>query len=244
MKILFLDESGDHSLSKIDPAYPLFVLGGVIMDEQYASSHLTHALDALKFRHFGSRDVVLHTADMIRNRNGFEALQRPAFREAFLTDINRLMSELDFQVAACAVHKEHHLSRYGLAAVDPYLLSLDVVVEMFHRYLKRCDAAGLIIAEARDATLDRQLELAWLNLKIAGTRRVKAHELQSRIKSLNLRSKSENIGGLQMADLVVSPIGRHVLGKAPKPDWEIVRAKLLRDRRGEYAGAGLLVLPE
>ena len=30
MKVLFLDESGDHNLSVIDPSYPIFVLGGVI----------------------------------------------------------------------------------------------------------------------------------------------------------------------------------------------------------------------
>ncbi|MBA7700163.1 hypothetical protein ES703_108872 [subsurface metagenome] len=36
MKILFLDESGDHNLSIIDPQYPLFVLGGVIVDMDYA----------------------------------------------------------------------------------------------------------------------------------------------------------------------------------------------------------------
>ena len=32
MKILFLDESRDHSLSVIDPQYPVFVLGRVIVD--------------------------------------------------------------------------------------------------------------------------------------------------------------------------------------------------------------------
>jgi hypothetical protein len=31
--ILFLDESGDHSLSKIDPRHPVFVLCGVIMEK-------------------------------------------------------------------------------------------------------------------------------------------------------------------------------------------------------------------
>jgi len=36
VKILFLDESGDHNLSIIDPQYPLFVLGGVIVDMDYA----------------------------------------------------------------------------------------------------------------------------------------------------------------------------------------------------------------
>jgi len=28
MKYLFLDESGDHSLTRIDSQYPVFVLGG------------------------------------------------------------------------------------------------------------------------------------------------------------------------------------------------------------------------
>ena len=41
MKTLFLDESGDHNLSVIDPSYPLFVLGGVIMDSDYARDVLT-----------------------------------------------------------------------------------------------------------------------------------------------------------------------------------------------------------
>lgn len=36
MKVLFLDESGDHNLTVIDPLYPVFVLGGVIMDRDYA----------------------------------------------------------------------------------------------------------------------------------------------------------------------------------------------------------------
>jgi hypothetical protein len=36
VKVLFLDESGDHNLSVIDPQYPLFVLGGIIVDQDYA----------------------------------------------------------------------------------------------------------------------------------------------------------------------------------------------------------------
>ena len=36
MKVLFLDESGDHNLAVIDPQYPLFVLGGIIVVKEYA----------------------------------------------------------------------------------------------------------------------------------------------------------------------------------------------------------------
>ena len=36
-KIMFLDESGDHSLDKIDNSYPMFVLAGCIFDLDYYS---------------------------------------------------------------------------------------------------------------------------------------------------------------------------------------------------------------
>ncbi len=36
MLALFLDESGDHNLVKIDPQSPLFLLGGIIVDRRYA----------------------------------------------------------------------------------------------------------------------------------------------------------------------------------------------------------------
>jgi Protein of unknown function (DUF3800) len=70
MKVLFLDESGDHNLSVIDPSYPLFVLGGVIMEEAYAREVLTPRLAEFKRQLFGREDIVLHTADITRNRNG------------------------------------------------------------------------------------------------------------------------------------------------------------------------------
>lgn len=40
MKVLFLDESGDHNLSLIDPQYPVFVLGGAIVEKEYAEGEL------------------------------------------------------------------------------------------------------------------------------------------------------------------------------------------------------------
>jgi hypothetical protein len=48
---------------------------------------------------------------------------------------------------------------------------------------------------------------------------------------------------LQLADLVVTPIGRHILGKDRHDDWEIVKSKF-RHRGGNYLGAGLVILPK
>lgn len=243
MQILFLDESGDHSLSKIDSSYPVFVLGGVIVDRDYAETTLTNELTDLKLAHFGRSDIVLHTADIARNRNGFESLVDSRKRERFYADLNSLMRRWNYKVVACAIRKEAHLLRYGIAALDPYMLSLDLLVERFCLEIGSGNAGGLIVAEKRDATLDRQLELGWLNLKIQGTRYLQATDIDRRITGLNLRAKSDNLAGLQLADLVVSPIGRHVLGKPDREDWRIVERKFRRSRQGLVDGYGLVVLP-
>lgn len=244
MKVLFLDESGDHNLAVIDPQYPLFVLGGVIMDKDYAEGELTAELSRFKDEVLGRPEIVLHTADITRNRNGFERLQETAFRERFYEKLNALMRRLDYSVVACAIRKDEHLTRYGVAALDPYLLSLDVLVERFCFAIGDVPGGGVIVAEKRDPTLDRQLDVAWLSLKIQGTRFLQAKAIGQRLLGLNLRDKSENVAGLQLADLVVSPIGRHVLGKSPKEDWNIVEAKLRRGPKGSYEGYGLVVLPK
>ena len=67
--------------------------------------------------------------------------------------------------------------------------------------------------------------------------------MSERITGLSLRAKRENIAGLQLADLVVSPVGRFVLGKPTKEDFRIIEAKFRR-REGRYEGAGLVVLPK
>ena len=244
MKVLFLDESGDHSLSVIDPQYPIFVLGGIIVDRDYAEGPMTQALNQFKLDMFGRDDMVLHTADITRNRNGFENMKDSEFRNHFYTQLNALMDNLQYTVVACAIRKDEHYNRYGLAAVDPYLLSFGILVEQFCFDVENQSDGGIIIAERRNPTMDRTLELAWLNIRINGTASVQASVVASRITSLNLRAKRDNIAGLQLADLVVSPIGRHILGKPDKEDWRIVERKLRRSRYGEIEGYGLVTLPE
>jgi hypothetical protein len=242
MKVMYLDESGDHSLTTIDPQYPMFVLGGVIVDLDYAQGELSERVRQFKLDLFGRDDLILHTADIARNKNGFEGLADTSFRQRFYNELNTLMQDLRYTIVACAIKKDAHLTKYGLNAVDPYLLSLDILVERFCFEIGDIEGGGQIIAEKRDPTLDRQLDLAWLNLKVRGTGYLQAVEIDSRITNLTLQSKHTNSAGLQIADLVVSPIGRYVLGKPPKEDWSIIEEKF-RVYRGTYLGAGLVVLP-
>lgn len=244
-KVLFLDESGDHSLDKIDPQYPVFVLGGIIVDLIYAKGEMDQRVGQFKYSQFGTEDIILHTSDITRNRNGFEELKDPVTRAAFYAGLNGLMESLRYQVLACAIKKEDHLRRYGEAADDPYSLCLHVLVERFCYELKASDEKGFIVAECRNPHLDGLLQAAWQGLASTGTYFVRGGQIGRQIPKLALRPKSSNIAGLQLADLVVSPIARHVLGKPRRPDYDIIERKFRRvPGREGYHGTGLVVLPK
>jgi hypothetical protein len=207
MKILFLDESGDHSLSVIDPQYPVFVLGGVIVDADYAASEMHTAVHRFKLEVLGQSDVTLRTAGIVRQQGSFATLVDPRRRRAFRDGLIALMRRIDYTVIACAIRKDAHLAAYGAAALDPYTLSLNVLVE-------RCCFApadaletqpGVIVAERRDQALDSALLASWRHPRERGTAYLRPMAIRDRIAHLWLEGKGAGIAGLELADLVVSP---------------------------------------
>src|SRR5579871_3698016 len=98
-QLLFLDESGDHSLSKIDPQYPVFVLCGIICNTEYHDGVMTNSLNEMKMRLFGNRRIVLHTLDFTRNQEGFEAMVAHDFRVRFFDALQSWISHLSFKMS-------------------------------------------------------------------------------------------------------------------------------------------------
>ena len=153
------------------------------------------------------------------------------------------MQQLDYEVVACAILKDYYLDRYGPDAIDLYRLGLHVAVEQLCDALGTEDGRGTIVAEKRGETLDQDVQDTWEKLNERGSRYAEAEVIRNKLLGLELRDKKENIAGLQLADLVVSPIGRHVLGKQDREDWHIVQHKLLRSPERSEERRGLIVLP-
>lgn len=252
MKIMFLDESGDHNLDpkKVDASYPLFVLAGCIFDDKYYAEKVVPSFSRLKEDFFDGADIVFHTAEMIRpiksKEKRFLKLINKDFRMNFYTALNELLNKTDFLITACVIKKQAHLDAYGISAIDPYLLSFDNLLNRFIFQIKPFEQ-GTIIAEKRNSILDNQLEIAWLNAKVSGTKFVKGSEIKEKIDNLKMFPKSKNEIGLQIADLVASPIGRKVLKTKLKPGHEIdsdVLKKKFISKNGEIINYGLTIFPK
>ncbi len=242
---LFIDESGDHNLTLIDENYPVFVLAGGVFNLEYHKGVVTNKLSKLKEQLFEKEKVILHYKDYTRNTNGFEKVKDKEFREKFYGKLNDLLGTSKFTVLACIIDKKKHVRQYGLVAMDPYLLSLNCLVERFVYMLRSENEKGVIIAESRGAQLDNQLELAWLDLKIKGTKFVRPIEIKERINDLVIRKKKDNIAGLQLIDTVATPIGRKYLGlKNHYLKYDQIKEKIRKSSCGKYKGFGLIILPK
>lgn len=136
------------------------------------------------------------------------------------------------------------MEKYGFDAIDPYHLSLHMLVESFCVVIGEVDKKGHIIAESRDATLDRQLDLAWLNLKISGTNLVQAVDINEKIEGLTTKTKEDKLAGLEIADAIVTPIARMILNRNSRLNTEMIKSKMRTNHLGEVTGYGLIVLPK
>ena len=194
MNILYLDESGDHDLINIDPDYPIFVLAGSVIAKDYHNNNLTRRMNQFKQDIFSDNDIILHYADYTRNKSGFERMISKEFREKFYSGLNTIIQTTEVSVYACIIDKKRHVESYKYP-INPYTYSLEVIVEKFVMDLNRANKQGMIIAESRGSQFDNELNLAYLNLKISGTRFLKASEVNNRIGNDFYIKKKGNYSG-------------------------------------------------
>lgn len=231
--ISFIDESGDHNLEleKLDNQFNVFVLAAVIFKvKDY--SQFDSDFRKLKRRLFGDENYIVHTAEINRPSKASDPrtsqFVNREFREKFYNSINKLIDNSLFKIASCAIRKEKMINRYGSNAEDPYAFCFENIL---NRILFECDGkACKIYPEKRTHTEDVKLELNLLKMKTTGTQFFRGAEVGGMIEEFALKDKKENISGLQLADLIVTPIGRHIIAKSPKPKGNEVLFSLIKSK--------------
>ncbi len=239
--VIYVDESGDHTLTAIDRDYPVFVLDFCIFRKDSYANVVAPQVQAFKFAHFGHDIVVLHEHEIRKQKPPFVFLKSRDKRDAFMDGLNRLIEQADFTIVAAAIHKERLTQRYA-APGNPYEMALTFCMERAHAFLRDRGQHMLtthILVERRGKREDDELELAFRRIRDGANYVGEMPGFE-----IIFADKKTNSAGLQLADLTARPIGRHVLDPAqPNRAWEIIEPKLRRSPAGVVRGWGLKVFP-
>ena len=213
--IAFFDECGDHSLSKIDKDFPLFLLCTVIVEREAYAHQVIPAMAAFKLRYFAHEGINLHSREIRKADGPFSILHNETVRKSFLPELSALIATLPFTLFITAIHKQAYAQRYGNGAKNPYDVALEYSFERVLHFMEEHKESQLpVIAEARGQQEDDALRASFHRLMTQGTDYNKAERFQKLVCPISFRRKQDNIAGIQVADLCAHPTARHLL----KPD--------------------------
>jgi len=240
---LFMDESGDHGLTTLNPDFPVFLLCGVLFSETDYSVFLTQ-INLLKSSIWGEKIVILHSRDIRKCQKEFQVLFDLNLKESFYNQLNQLISSNKYTVIASAIKKDDYIKKYGRLSNDVYELALSFIVEraiFFLDDIKNPDNQLEIIIEKRGKSEDKKLEEHFQRLVARGTGFVIAERLRNYGLQITFKSKKENINGLQLTDLLAYPIARYIIEpERANPSFEIFKNKIYSKRGKRH---GLKIFP-
>lgn len=240
--VIYVDESGDHSLARIDPHFPVFVLTLCVFRKDDYIRRIVPSLRSLKFRWFGHDMVVLHEREIRKHSGAFGFLENSARRADFLGDLSGIIEQADFSVIGVVIDKRSLADRSGVDG-NPYTYALRLSMDRLHTLMVergQRDRISHCIFERRGTREDEDLELAF--------RRITDGDNDREIPLADFRivfaDKRTNSSGLQIADLTARPLGVKYL----RPDqlnraYDIIARKFLPGDSAADRGAGPITFP-
>jgi hypothetical protein len=229
--LAFFDECGDHSLKHIDQDFPVFVLATIVIERQVYVKQAVPAFAELKVDSWHHEGVNIHNREIRKATGDFSFLQNASRRASFLPKISALVEDIPFHLFISAVRKDLHLKRYGAIADNPYQLALKFTMERIAHLLESSGETTLpIIAEARGANEDQDLEATFYRVMMHGTDFVSGNRFSKLNCPITFRRKYDNIVGTQLADLCAHPSARKILfPDRPNIAFNSVRPKLYQE---------------
>jgi hypothetical protein len=256
---LYIDEVGNSDLgASHDPNHRYLSLTGIILELDYVQASVFPAIEALKQRYFGSHPddpIILHRKELVNKKPPFDSLHDPGIEQAFNQDLLTLLNDLDYVAITVVIDKLEHQTRYEKWRFDPYHYCLTVLVERYVLWLQSNKKMGDVMAESRGGREDKRLKDSFERVYERGSDFIQPDVFAACLTSrqLKVKSKSNNIAGLQLADLIAYPSYRAMLARhnnQPLPEnfggqiAQILEAsKLHRSPSGQIVGWGRKWLP-
>lgn len=220
--VVYVDESGDHSLTSIDKDYPVFVLTFSIFEKKNYIKNIVPNFQEFKFRYFGHDIIVLHENEIRRRKNNFKFLFDKSVETSFITELSEIIDSSNFTIISCVIDK-NKLSPSTIKNENPYHIALDFCTKRLNKFLiqnNQDHKKTHIVVEARGKKEDNELELEF--------RRLCDNENYN--FDIVLANKKTNSVGLQLSDMIARPIGRNIINPNEKNRaYEMIKRKLYDD---------------
>ena len=244
---IYIDEVGNPDLESSDnPNHQFLSLTGIILELGYVAAVVHPQMEAIKHKYFRAHPdepIIFHRKEMTSGYPPFEVLKNSEIRAGFDRDLLQLMTDWEYTVITVCLDKKRHKETYTTWRYDPYHYCLAVLLERFVFYLKRMGANGDAMAESRGGKEDRRLKDSFERLWSNGTEYLAPEESSERLTSrqLKVKTKANNIAGLQLADLIAHPSRNEILeehgflsGKVFPFGREVIKILQIKyDRQGE-----------
>jgi hypothetical protein len=219
---LYIDESGDHTYTSEDnPAKRYLGLTGIIFEQEYYRSFIHPEFEKLKQKHFPhnpDEPLIFHRTELINKKGPFYRLRNIDNETSFNNDFLAFLRASDFTLITVVIDKLTHVLRYGTAAFHPYHYCIITMLERYCGFLNFYNCIGDVLAEVRGKNEDFQLKEAYQRVYESGSQFRNPEFFQGALssKEIKLKSKSANIAGLQIADLLAHPCKNQVLYEQKK----------------------------
>lgn len=214
---IYIDEVGNPDLeSSENPVHRFLSLTGVIIELGYVKSIIHPQMENIKKKFFDPHPddpVIFHRKEMINARKPFENLWSSDIRQKFDAELLKLLRSWQYTVISVCLDKKRHKETYTTWRYDPYHYCLAVLLERYALFLERIHSTGDALAESRGGKSDRRLKDSFHRLWLQGTEYVSAQTFQNVFTSrqLKVKPKTNNIAGLQLADLIAHPSRNEIL---------------------------------
>jgi hypothetical protein len=208
---LYIDESGTHNYSKSDVIKDRYLcLNGVIIASSQNETFITPQWDELRkiFTEDPDFPAIFHLSDVMQKIGVFKKLENKEIHKLFNNKYLEILEKGEFTLCCVVLDKKSHIKKYGETAMHPYHYCLNVLLERYVNFLLENDSHGDVVAEVRGKKEDRLLEAEFEHFYENGTSFLSIDTVQKRLssKKLKLKSKEARISGLELSDMLATPM--------------------------------------
>jgi len=256
---IYVDEVGNSDQgSSHNPNQRYLSLSGVILELGYVDEVVYPEIENLKRKYFRSHPddpIIFHRKELVNKLAPFRSLRDPAVESAFNIELLNRLQTWQYIVITVVIDKLQHTEMYTTWRYDPYHYCLKILIERYVRWLQFHRAVGDVMAESRQGKEDLRLKRSFERVYEEGSEWVTPALIHEHLTSrqLKVKSKANNIAGLQLADIVAHPSYKVALARRNNeaiPDnfgaqisQILLAGKYYRSPSGRIDGWGIKWLP-